>query len=394
MITKITNAKIVLGNEIKTGESVYFEDGVITEITDKDLPCDEVIDAKGNYLSAGFIDIHTHGGGGFEFIDGTKEAFITPAVLHAKHGTTALYPTVSSGSFEEIVGSCEAYKNVMNESHNGARLMGLHLEGPYFAMSQRGAQDPRYVRNPDPKEYMQIIDKYKDILSRWSAAPELEGAYDFAKALSENGILAAMGHTEVDCIGAKEAIKYGFTHITHLYSCTTPVMRKNAFRYAGLNDAAFLYDDLTIEIIGDGCHLPKELLQFIYKLKPVDKIALITDSIRSAACDYPEGTIVKAPNGGSDTIIEDNVAKLPDRTAFAGSIATMDRVVRNMVKLAEAPIVDAVKMATKVPASIMKEEKMGEIKKGYFADFVIFDDDINVKYTIVAGKTVFEGENL
>ncbi len=392
MITKIINAQIVYADGIKKGESVYLKDGIIAEITREDLPCDEVIDAKDNYLAPGFIDIHTHGGGGFEFIDGTKEAFLTPAILHAKHGTTALYPTVSSGSFEEIVGSCEAYKNVMNEPHNGARLMGLHLEGPYFAMSQRGAQDPRYVRNPEPSEYMQIIGKYKDILSRWSAAPELDGAFEFAKALSENGILASMGHTEVDCIGAGEAMKYGFTHITHLYSCTTTVMRKNAFRFAGLNDAAFLYDDLTIEIIGDGCHLPPELLQFIYKLKPVDKIALITDSIRSAACDYPEGTVVKSPNGGSDTLIEDNVAKLPDRSAFAGSIATMDRVVRNMVKLANATIVDAVKMATKVPASIMKEEKMGEIKQGNFADFVIFDEDINIKKTIVAGKTVFEGE--
>jgi len=391
MITKIINAKIILEQEIKKGDNVYFENGVITDITEADLPCDEVIDAKGNYLSAGFIDLHTHGGGGYEFIDGTKDAFLIPARLHAKHGTTALYPTVSSGSFEEIVGSCEAYKNVMNEPTDGARLMGLHLEGPYFAMSQKGAQDPRYVRNPEPSEYMQIIDKYGDILSRWSSAPELPGAYDFAKALSENGILAAMGHTDVDCIGAREAMEYGFTHITHLYSCTTTVMRRNAFRFAGLNDAAFLYDDLTIEIIGDGCHLPKELLQFIYKLKPVDKVALITDSIRPAACDYPDGTIVKSHNGGSDTLIEDNVAKLPDRSAFAGSIATMDRVVRNMVKLANASLVDAVKMATKTPALIMKEEKMGEIKQGYFADFVIFDEDINVKKTIVAGKTVFEG---
>ncbi len=389
MVTKIINALTVFEDAIKENQNIYFENGVITAVTEKDLSCDNVIDANGNYLSAGFIDIHTHGGGNCDFMDGMSKAFVIPAIAHAQHGTTSLFPTVTSGSYEEIDKSCRDFKEALKKSYDGARLIGIHLEGPYFAMSQKGAQDPKYVRNPEPQEYMRILNDHKDVIKRWSAAPELEGADTFGKVLAENNILASMGHTEVDCIGAKKAMENGFSHITHLYSCTTGVTRKNAFRYAGLNEAAFLYDDLTFEIIADGCHLPKELLQFIYKLKSPESIALVTDSIRAAGFDCKESIIGSRQNGMS-VIIEDGVAKLPDRTAFAGSIATMDRLVRNMVNLAGATLTDAVKMATKTPASIMKMQNVGEIKQGFAADFVIFDKDINVKQTIVAGKTVYK----
>lgn len=389
MVTKIINAQIVYDNTVKRGENIYFENGVITAITDENLPCDYTIDAKGDYVSAGFIDIHTHGGGDSDFMDGSAQAFITPAIAHSKFGTTSLFPTVTSGSYEEIDKSCKDFKEAQNLPYDGARLLGIHLEGPYFAMSQKGAQDPKYVRNPQPEEYLKILNAHSDIIKRWSVAPELEGAYEFGRVLSDYNILASMGHTEVDCIGAKEAKENGFTHITHLYSCTTGVTRKNAFRYAGLNEAAFLYDDLTFEIIADGCHLPKELLQFIYKLKSPDKVALITDSIRAAGFECNESIIGSRANG-MPVIVEDSVAKLPDRTAFAGSVATMDRVVRNMVQMAGATLTDAVKMATKTPASIMKLKNIGEIKVGYAADFAIFDKDINIKQTIVAGKTVYK----
>lgn len=389
MITKIINAYIVFDNTIKNGENVYYEDGVITSVTEKDLPCDEIIDANGNYLSAGFIDIHTHGGGDYDFMDGSEQAFVIPAITHSKYGTTALFPTVTSGSYDEIDKSCKDFKKAKKVSYDGARLMGIHLEGPYFAMSQKGAQDPKYVRNPCPEEYMRILSEHKDVIKRWSVAPELEGAYEFGKILSQHNIIASIGHTEIDCIETKQAIKNGYSHITHLYSCTTGVIRKNAFRYAGLNEAAFLYDELTFEIISDGCHLPKELLQFIYKFKSPNKVALITDSIRAAGFECTE-SIIGSKENGMRVIIEDSVAKLPDRTAFAGSIATMDRQVRNMVKMAGASLIDAIKMATKTPATIMKIKNIGEIKVGYAADFVIFDKDINVKQTIVAGKTVYK----
>lgn len=389
MITKIINAKVICDDQIKTDVNVYFENGFVTAITEKELPFDEKIDAKGNYLSAGFIDIHTHGGGNSDFMDGGAEAFVNPAVAHAKHGTTALFPTVTSGSFAEINQSCSDFRKAKELEFSGARLMGVHLEGPYFAMSQKGAQDPKYVRNPEPQEYIKILNSHKDVIKRWSAAPELKGAFEFAKVLKQNGILASMGHTEVDCIGAKEAMENGFAHITHLYSCTAGVTRKNAFRYAGLNEAAFLYDDLTFEIIADGCHLPKELLQFIYKLKSPDKVALVTDSIRAAGFNCNE-SIIGSKENGMHVIIEDDVAKLPDRTAFAGSIATMDRLVRNMVNMGGASLTDAVKMATKTPAKIMGLSEMGEIKEGFVADFVVFDENINVKQTIVKGKTIYK----
>lgn len=385
MVTKIKNGVVVTDGREISGCNVYIRDGRIEAVTSQERVADVEYDAENRYISAGFIDLHTHGGGGSDFMDGTNEAFTTAARAHLEHGTTALYPTVLSGSYEEMVQTCETFLAVKDSGYTGAELLGLHLEGPYFAPSQKGAQDSAYIRDPDPAEYETLVNTYPGVIRRWTSAPERDGAEAFAAFLKEHNILASIGHSDADCRDAYRAYEWGYRHITHLYSCTTAIYRKNAKRYAGMNEAAYLHDGLSFEIIADGVHLPPELLQFVYRFKPTDKVALITDSMRAAA--YGEGvSILGSKTNGQKVIVEDGVAKLPDRSAFAGSVLTMDRAVCNMVKLGGVPLAKAVRMATQTPAQIMGLSDRGQVKEGLRADLVLFDRDIHMHMVFQEGK--------
>jgi len=389
MITKISGARLVCGDEILTGPSLYFSDGKITSVTAENLPFDTEIDAAGLYLAPGFIDIHSHGGGDADFMDGTPEAFLAAAEMHARHGTTTIVPTATSGTREEMLTMVEVFDSACRQNARGADMPGLHLEGPYFSMAQRGAQDPRHVRAPKPEEYLEILDAAGGRILRWSAAPELPGAQEFAAELKKRGILAAIGHSDANYEEVTAAVEAGFRHVTHLYSCCSTVHRKNAYRFAGVVESAYLIDDLSVEIIADGVHLPASLLQFVYRFKGPEKTALVTDSMRGAG--MPDGpSILGSREGGMEVILEDGVAKLPDRSAFAGSVATTDRLVRNMVRMAGVPLTDAVKMATATPARIMGFADRGALVPGLRADLVLFDEDIHVRRVIVGGKTVHQ----
>lgn len=393
-MTAITNGKFILDGEIKTGFTLLISGSRIVSVSptenaaESNTAADVEIDAGGLYVSPGFIDIHTHGGNGHDFLDGTPEAYTGAAAFHARHGTTALCPTLTSGDFNELKKAITAYVVAKTAVHDDSSFIGLHLEGPYFALSQKGAQDERYITPPDPRQYEEVLSLTHDIV-RWSAAPELPGAYEFADRLKTARILVSAAHTDADAPEIIRAFEHGFTHMTHLYSCMTGVHRKNGYRIAGAVEAAYLTDEMTVEIIADGAHLPPELLKLVYKIKGPDKIALVTDSMRGAG--MPDGTecLLGSINGGQNVIIEDGVAKLSDRQAFAGSVATTDRLVRNMIKLAGVTLTDAVKMASATPANIIGCHSKGKLAPGCDADIIIFDDNVDIKRTIVGGRTVF-----
>jgi len=341
---KIINGRVITPSEIVEGGSVVAEGGVIRHVSKGDLPAPgaRVIDAAGMYVSPGFIDIHIHGGGGFDFMDGHESAFLAIAEMHARYGTTAMLPTTLTGSKEEILDTLLAYERALPKNTQGAQFLGMHLEGPYFAMSQRGAQDPRYIRNPDPAEYVEIL-KRAHLIRRWSAAPELPGAMDFARYARGKGVLVSMAHTDAIYEDALEGFHNGYTLATHLYSAMSGVTRRNAYRYAGVIEAAFLIDDMDVEIIADGVHLPAPLLQLVYKIKGASRTALITDAMRGAG--MPEGdSVLGNLHRGLKVIVEDGVAKLPDRSSFAGSVATADRLVRTMIREGGVSLQEAVRM--------------------------------------------------
>ncbi|MDR0714001.1 MAG: N-acetylglucosamine-6-phosphate deacetylase [Bacteroidales bacterium] len=387
--TKIINGAVITPARIVQGQ-VCVENGKICEIGSGDIrfPDAEVIDAKGNYVSPGFIDLHTHGAGGADFMDSTVEAYLTAVEMHAAHGTTSLYPTTLASTGEELLHTISVYREALSKNKKGAQMLGLHLEGPYFSMNQRGAQDPKYIRNPQPAEYLPILKATNDI-ARWSAAPELQGSREFAAALLACNILPAIAHTDAIYEEALEAFEWGFTHVTHLYSAMSGVTRRNAYRYAGMVEAAFLIPGMTVELIADGIHLPASLLQLTYQIKGAANIALVTDSMRAAG--MPEGaSIIGSLRNGQPVIVEDGVAKLPDRSAFAGSTATADRLVRTCLYSAKFPLLQTIQMAASTPARIMGIDKTkGSLMKGKDADIVIFDKDINILLTMVGGRILF-----
>ena len=386
---KITNGTIITGGKSFVG-NVVLNDGVIEYVGTENPEVSagaEVIDAKGLYVAPGFIDMHTHGAGGADFMDGTVEAYLTAAKMHAAHGTTLLYPTTLTSTNEDLYGSFDTYLKAQEQNTDGAQFGGMHLEGPYFNPVFAGAQDPRYLRNPRPEEYLEILDRCP-ALARWSFAPELEGAAEFAAELKKRGIVASIGHTNATFDECDQAHKAGATLMTHFYSCMSTLTRRNARRYAGAVEYGYFQDGIYVEIIADGIHVHENLLKLLLKIKGVDKICLTTDSMRGAG--MPEGpSFLGSLADGQEVIIEDGVAKLADRSALAGSVATTDRLVRTMVQIAGCSVADAVLMLTENPAKAMGiADRKGAIKQGMDADIVIFDHNINVRNTIIKGKIV------
>lgn len=386
MVTAIVNGRILAPGGIRHGV-LLLEDNRIKGIDDTVPARAAVIDAEGCYVAPGFIDMHTHGAGGADFMDGTVEAYLTAARMHARHGTTLLYPTTLTSTNEALYESFETYRKARLENRDGAAFGGMHLEGPYFNPEFAGAQDRRYLRNPRPEEYREILDRCPD-LARWSFAPELEGAAEFAAELKRRGIVASIGHTNATFGECDDAWRAGAAHMTHFYSCMSTISRRNAFRYAGTIEYGYFQDGMSVEIIADGIHVPADLLHLLLKIKGAERISLVTDSMRAAG--MPEGqSILGGLADGQPVIVEDGVAKLLDRSAFAGSVATADRLVRTMVREAGCSIPEAVRMMTENPARVMGiARRKGSILPGKDADIVIFDDDINVQKTIIAGKTI------
>ncbi|MCC6287234.1 MAG: N-acetylglucosamine-6-phosphate deacetylase [Chitinophagaceae bacterium] len=389
----IIYGNIITPNGIIKSGQVIIEEGKIAAINNKPVKVNNAqeINAMGKFVSPGFIDIHIHGGGGHDFMDGTEQAFLAIAKLHAKYGTTAMLPTTLSGSREELVQTLESYQKAVVSNTHGAQFLGMHLEGPYFAMSQRGAQDPKYIRNPDPAEYEQIVTTYP-FITRWSAAPELPGALAFADYMMAHNVLPAFAHTDAVCEEVEQGFAHGYSLATHLYSGMAGVTRRNAYRYAGAVEASFLIDEIDVEIIADGVHLPAPLLKLIYKIKGADRIALITDAMRAAG--MPEGeSVLGSLHNGLKVIVENGVAKLPDRTAFAGSVATADRLVRTMRDIAGIALPDVIKMMCYTPARILGvHSHKGSLEVGKDADIVLFDNDITIANTIIGGRVVYNAD--
>ncbi len=399
MKIQLINASVIYPDGIEHGY-VTVKDGLIDMVgtgSPRIEETDHVWDLKGNYLSPGFVEIHSHGAGGSDFMDGTSEAVITAAKTHLHHGTTTLYPTTLAASQEEIFGSIDALRNARRIMTDGPELPGLHMEGPYLSKKQKGAIDEKYIRNPEPEEYEKFIYYGEGAISRWTLAPELPGSELFIKCLNKHGIVPSMGHSDAEYSQILRAYRNGVHHVTHLYSAMSGMIRRQGFRYPGLIESSYCIDGLTVEVIADACHLPIEILQLVYRVKGPDKVALTCDSMRCAGQNVHE-SILGSKCNGQRVIIEDEVAKMPDRCAFAGSIALDDRLVRTAYQLADIPLYDCVRMMTLTPAKIMGEEKrIGSIEPGKTANLICFDEGICIKGVMVHGKLVhgtFEGENL
>ena len=385
-----TNARIVLPDTILDDHYLSVKNGVIESIG-KGTPDREqlnsctTVDCGGQYLSPGFIDIHCHGGGGADFMDGHMEDILTAARAHLIHGTTGICPTTLTCSDEELFTFFESFRQAREVTEQMPHLLGIHLEGPYFSPAQAGAQPPKYLVHPRPEHYHEILRRGQGNIVRWSAAPELPGALELGDELAGKGIKVSMGHSDAGFEDIVNATEHGYSQITHFYSAMSTITRKRGRRVLGLIECGYLFDRLKVEIIADGIHLPPELLKLILKCKNHDDICLVTDSMRGAG--MPDGpSLLGSKKNGVPVIIEDGIANMPDFSSFAGSVATTDRLVRVMVQKAGLPVWEAVKMASLNPASFLGiQETYGSIQPGKSADLLIFDDDIRISSVYVSG---------
>lgn len=381
---KIINAKMISDRAIIDHASICIEKGKIVKESHEEY---EIIDAKGYYLCPGFIDIHTHGMMGYDFMDSSEEAIDEIAKAHLMEGATTIIPTSLAGSKEATLKFLEVFSKTDKQKDGRADMPCVHLEGPYFAASQKGAQPEEYLRNPEYKEYGEILEKYGSIIGRWSAASELDGMEQFAKDCKKYDILVSYAHSDANCSQAMIANKWGFSHYTHLYSCMSSVHRVKGRRYAGLVESAYLMEDTTVELITDGMHLPYELAELAYRNKGSDKACLITDSMRAAGLAEGE-YVLGAKESNHKVIVKDGVAWMPGFESFAGSVSSMSQVVRIAAKYCHIPLRDAIKMATKTPAEIMGLKNKGKLEEGYDADCLLLNEDLKPVFIMKNGQII------
>ena len=381
MLKQIVNGRILTPKGWLEGGSLIIDDNKIKAVSNIDLHIvdAEIIDAKGCYVVPGGIDMHTHGGGGRDFIEGSEDAFRAAVNAHMKHGTTTIYPTLSSSTIPTIEAACQACEKLMAEKDSP--VLGLHIEGSYINPKQAGAQNPVLIKAPVAEEYEPLLDKYSCI-KRWDEAPELQGSVEFITACRKHGVLTALTCTRAtyeDVVAAHDA---GLSHAAHFYNAMPVVYKEHEFKVPGTVESVYALQDMTVEVIADGIHVPPVMLQVVYQIKGVEKTALITDSLAYAAS---EGSVSSEPS----VILEDGVCKLADHSALAGSIATMDTLIRTCIQKAEIPMIDVFRMASETPAKIMGiYDRKGSIEEGKDADIMMFDKDINLTYVMQMGKEV------
>lgn len=368
----LTNGKIVTDGKIIEGYDILITNEKIVDVKPSAEIVGEKIDLLGNYIAPGFIEIHCHGGGGYEFIDATPEAFKKVCETHAAYGTRVIYPTISATNYDTMVRVLQVAREVKNSC--ALEIPGIHLEGPYFANEMCGGQAPGIVRDIDREEYELLLEEYSDIIARWDYAPEKDADNAFLNAVTSKGVIAATAHSSAEYDDVLRAYEGGNHLITHLYSCTSTITRHQGFRHLGIVESAYLLDDMFVEAIADGCHLPINLLKLIIKQKGTDKVCLVTDSLRPGGIGEEGKEYIDCP---VPFVIEDGVAKLLDRSAFAGSIATSDILLKTAVK-AGCSIADAVKMMTETPAKVMNLATKGKINAGYDACFTVFDENLDI----------------
>lgn len=361
-----------------------------------DLPTDpdaEVVDLGGGYLAPGYVDLHVHGGDGADFMDGTEAAFRTVCQAHARHGTTSLLPTTTVARHERHLAFLDVCRRLQRDGSGGARVLGAHFYGPYFAAEARGCHPGGPVRAPVRAEFEQYL--AFDTIVTATVAPELPGAEEFVLACRERGVRCNAGHTYATFAQMEAALGWGVRHVDHLFCAMSDRARlRQSQTYpmrGGVLEATLFFDELSTEVIADGKHLQRELLLLAYKVKGPDRLALVTDCNR--ALDRPDGEYWFGPEGEGERIFRrDDVGVMPDGKSLASGVTGMDHAVRTFLRLTGAPLAEVVRMASLTPARIAGWEKdIGSIEPGKLADLLVLDRDLQIQQIFVAGQRICPG---
>ena len=342
---------------------------------------EEIVLPEGAIVLPGFIDQHIHGAGGSDGMDATIADYETIAKTVAAEGTTSFVITTMTQSVENITKAMQAVKEYREGEHDGARVVGIHLEGPFIAPAYKGAQPLDYVAKPDVDVFKAYNEASGNAIKIVTLAPEVEGAAELIAYLMENGIVSSIGHTGAKCADIEKAIESGASNITHTYNAQTALHH----REIGTVGSAMLYDELNCELIADTIHVSVPAMRLLIKNKPADKVSLITDAMRAKG--IPDGV---SELGGQVVYVKNGEARLEDGT-LAGSVLRMNRAVQNTVEKVGVPFTKAVDFATINPARMLGIDKeTGSIAVGKRADFTVINANYDVLYTVSGGKVIYK----
>ena len=383
-----TNGRIVTPHAVVKGQALLIENNKIIGLADTDaLDTDvEKIDVEGRFILPGLIDIHTHGAQNFIFNQATPQAFETITKENASRGVTGLLATTMTAPIAELVNSLKFTRQWMQDTHSGGtQVLGVHVEGPYFAVAQAGAQDPTHILNPDDGTPDALLEHH-DVIKMMSYAPELPGALDLTARLDKLGIVPAAGHSSAKEDDVVAAMKVGLRHIIHIWSAQSTTVRDGPWRKPGLLEASLTFDDLTVEMITDNKHLPPTLMKLAYKCVGPNRLCAISDATNGAG--LPEGTRFKM--GGMEYDVHDGVGMMLDRSSFAGSTTLLNQMIPILIDVVGVSIPEAVRMASLTPACVIGvDNNKGSIEPGKDADIAIFNDDFTAWRTMIGGRWVY-----
>ncbi len=391
-----TGGTIILEDRLLPGGQVTVEGGRIQSVqTGLAAAPARTIDLAGGYLAPGFVDLHVHGGDGADFMDGTEAAFRTICRAHARHGTTSLLPTTTVARHEQHLAFLEVCRRLKQLGTGGARILGAHFYGPYFAAEARGCHPGASVRPPQPAEYEQYL-AYADSITTATVAAELPGAEGFMRACRARGIRGNVGHSYATFEQMAAAVEWGVRHVDHLFCAMSDRARlRQSQTYpmrGGVMEATLFFDELTTEVIADGKHLQRELLLLAYKIKGPDRLALVTDCNR--ALDMPDGEYLFGPSDGGEPIVRrDGVGIMPDGQALASGVVGMDHAVRTFRQLTGVALPEVVRMASLTPARIAGwDAEIGSIAPGKRADLLVLGPALEVRQVYLAGELIWSGD--
>ena len=389
---------VILADRLLENGVVVCQGGKITAVGAKDkveLPRDaEIVEAGDGFVGPGYIDIHVHGGDGADFMDGTPEAVVTVNRAHARHGTTTIFPTTTTGSKEQISAMLKSSLAVQRgwTSKDGARVAGVHFYGPYVAEDKVGCHSKAGRRDPDPAEYREHLDL--GVIRIATCAAELPGAELFYREAARSGCFVTCGHSDASWNEMERAFRAGMRHVDHFWCAMSSVpsirARFGTPSQGSMEQFVLMHAEMSTEVIADGCHLAPELLEFAYVMKGVKRLCLVTDANR--AVDMPPGTYRFGPKADGEWFKSDGKVGSVENGSLASSVVSMDTMVRNMKELTSAGVVNAVRMGSLTPAELTGlAGEVGSVQTGKRADLLVLDRELNVKRVFIGGAEFTSG---
>jgi len=383
----VLNGTVITPFQLLEDKVISIGKGKIIAIGDKKNRFEpagtEIIDAGGGFIIPGFIDMHVHGGGGSDVMDGKHEAVEEVAATHSRFGTTAFLPTTMTMSKDKIIGSLKSINEVFVKGTRTAEILGIHLEGPYINPEKKGAQKEKDIKRASIKEFLEFNQASGNLIRIVTIAPEMPGMIDFIRWLYKHKIIASVGHSSATYEQVQKGIRAGLSHVTHTFNAMSGLNHHKP----GVVGAALSSPELILEMIADGIHVLPVVVKILIQAKGIEKVVLITDAMR--ATSKPEGIYNL---GGQEVTVTKGQVRLKDGT-LAGSVLTMDKAVRNMIDMVGVSLKEAIQMATINPAKCLGvEDEKGSLETGKDADIVILDKKLKVKLTMVGGKIVYRRE--